>query len=117
MARERLQKVYNVPVRTQRLRDRQAGVKRQRHYSKSDLKADSLTITQEYSKHKGVFLAGNKQLYWRLPDSRTTDLAQYVGRGRARKAIAKLRRLQELNGLFRRQQALSDVSKHSKALS
>ena len=108
ISRERLQKVYNVPARTQRYRSEQAGVKRQRNYSKSNLTADSLAITQEYSKHKGAFVAGNKLIYWRLPDTRTTDQATDAGKGRARKANRAFRILQNQKALFQMQQGLTD---------
>ena len=108
ISREKMQKTSNVPTSTQRYRENKAGVKRQAHYAQSNLKADSLPMLQDFSDHKGVFLASNKRIYWRLPDSRTTDQALYVGRGRMRKAIGELRELQRQNGLLIMQRAFSD---------
>ena len=108
--RESLQKRYNVPVSTQRYRDAQAGTKRIRNYANSgiEIKPDELAMVQEESNHKGAFIAGNKHLYWRLPDTRATDQAVFVGRGRARKARAKLRILQNQKALLQEQQGLTD---------
>lgn len=108
MAQETARDIYNVSPRTQRYRNKKAGVKCQRHYAKSDLKADNLAMIQEYSPHKRVFRAYNDLLYRRLPDSRTTNLAQHAGRGRARKANKKLRILQNHEALLQRQQGLAD---------
>jgi hypothetical protein len=114
ISRKQLETITNVPVSTQRYRDNQAGVERQRHYAQSRLKKDSLAMLEDCSKHKGLFVASNGLLYWRLPDSRTTDLATDAGKGRGRKATAKLRYLQgqeeTYNGLLKMQQALSDDS-------
>lgn len=108
VTRATLRKRTDVSESTQRYRDNQAGVERERHFAQSNYRADSLAMLQDVSDHRGVFLANNGRLYWRLPDSRTTDRAVYVGKGRGRKAKGELRHYQETNGLLKMQQALSD---------
>jgi hypothetical protein len=110
ISRERLQKTVNVPVSTQRYRDNQAGVNRQANYAQSNYKADSLSMLKEYGHYKGLFVANNKSVYWRLPDTRTTDIATDAGKSRGRKAKAELRYLQEQehNGAFKMQRANGD---------
>ncbi len=109
ISRERQQKTYNIPASTQKYRDNQAGVNRQANYACSDYKADELQGLKEFSNHKGLFVASNKRVYWRLPDTRTTDKATDAGKGRGRKAKAELKTLQEQdqNGALKRQRALS----------
>lgn len=110
ISREKQQKTYNIPASTQRYRDNQAGVERQANYAQSDYKADSLPMLQEYGHYKGLFVANNKRVYWRLPDTRTTDIATDAGKGRGRKAKAELRNLQEQehNGALKKQRANGD---------
>ena len=108
ISREKMQKITGVAASTQCYRDNKAGVKRQANYAQSDYKADSLLMLKELSKHKGLFVANNKRVYWRLPDTRTTDIATDAGKGRSRKATAQLRDLQQdQNGAFIEQRALS----------
>lgn len=110
ISREKQQKTYNIPASTQRYRDNQAGVERQANYAQSDYKADSLPMLQEYGHYKGLFVANNKRVYWRLPDTRTTDIVTDIGKGRGRKAKAELRNLQEQehNGALKKQRANGD---------
>lgn len=88
ISREAIQKAVNIPVSTQRYRDVQAGIKRQRNYSKSNLKADSFAGVIEHTDHKVPFVTRDGFIAWRLPDTRTASHAQTLGRGRARKAVA-----------------------------
>jgi hypothetical protein len=110
ISRERNQKVFNVAASTQRYRDNQAGVNRQANYAQSDYKADSLPMLKEFGQYKGLFVASNKRVYWRLPDTRTTDIVKDAGKGRGRKAKAELRNLQdqEHNSAFKMQRANGD---------
>lgn len=109
ISREKMQKLVNVPVSTQRYRDAQAGVKRTRNYAKSDLKGDLLPAVVEYTDHKAPYVRGDGFIGWRLPDARTTDLVRVVGKGRARKANKKLRQ-KEQSGLLLMERALSDAT-------
>ncbi len=110
ISRERQQKKYDVAASTQRYRDNQAGVNRTSNYAQSDYKADSLPMLQEFGHYKGLFVANNKRVYWRLPDTRTTDITTDAGKSRGRKAKAELRNLQdqEHNGAFKMQRANGD---------
>jgi len=108
ITRDAMQKLSNVPVSTQRYRDRQAGVNRTRNYSRSNMRGDMLQGVKEYTQHKGVYLAGDGRIYWRLPNSYQVSFAMRGGKGRARKAKKIIRQLsQNHDGLFQRQQALS----------
>jgi len=109
ISRETMQKIVNVPVSTQRYRDAQAGVKRQRNYAKLKAKADALPILKEYSRHKGLYVRSDGFIGSRKPDSRSTDLAFRGGKGRTRKANKILRQIeQRQDGLSLVRQALSD---------
>ena len=107
ISREKMQKVINVPVSTQRYRDASAKVDRTPNYCKSAFTAGMLTGLKDYSKHKGIFLSKNGFIYWRLPNSYQVDFAQRGGRGRAKKANKIIKSMQSINGLFQKQQALS----------
>ena len=112
ISRERQQKKYNVPASTQRYRDNQAGVTRTANYAILDKKytANCLPGLQEFSHHKGLFVANNGRIYTRKPDTRTTDITTDAGKSRGRKAKAELRNLQdqEHNGAFKMQRANGD---------
>ena len=109
ISRDRLEQMTGVPTSTQRYRDNQAGVQRTANYAQSDYKADHLPGLQELSDHKGLFVANNGRVYWRLPDKRTTDAATDAGRGRGRKAQSELNTLneQDQDGALLEQRALS----------
>jgi hypothetical protein len=96
ISRERLQKVFNVPVRTQRYRTAQAETKCQANYANLGIKVkpSQLKHWEENSSYKGLFIAGNGYLFTRLPDTRSTELVIDIGKGRGKKATAKLRELQ-----------------------
>ena len=94
-----------MPVRTQQSYDNQAGVERRSHYAISERGADEITGVAEFD-HKGAFKFYDKKhphgvLAYRLPDSRTTNAAESLQRGRSRKISKALKRLnfQRLNGL------------------
>lgn len=107
ISREKMQKVINVPVSTQRYRDASAKVDRVRNYCKSAYRGSMLAGLKEHSKHKGIYLSKNGFIYWRLPNSYQVDFAMRGGRGRARKANKIIKSMQSVNGLFQKQQALS----------
>jgi len=107
IAREKMQKIINVPVSTQRYRDNAAGVERTRNYCKSEIKADMLTSLKDYSNHKGVYVGGDGFIYWRLPNSYQVSFAMRGGRGRARKANKIIKIIQSENGLSKKRRALS----------
>ena len=107
ISREKIQKEINIPVSTQRYRDSQVGVKRERNYSKSNLRGDSFAGVREYTKHKAPFISGNGFIYWRLPDRRFTKHAQPARKGRARKVNQTIRNANQ-KGLSIMRRALSD---------
>ena len=107
ISREKMQKVINVPVSTQRYRDAAAKVDRVRNYCKSAYHGSMLAGLKEHSNHKGLFLSKNGFIYWRLPNSYQVDFAMRGGRGRAKKANKIIKSMQSNNGLFLMQQALS----------
>jgi hypothetical protein len=113
ITRERQRKLVNVPVSTQRYRDRQAGLIRHPNFAKSNMRSDKLAglklaALEGYSKHRGLYLRNDGLVGWRLPDSRTTDVAECAGRGRARKANIIIRRHQLQNSSSPERRALSD---------
>jgi hypothetical protein len=108
ISRERMQKIVNVPVSTQRFRDSQAGVVRKQNHAKLKARADALPGLQEYGKHKALYLRKDGHIGSRKPDSRFTDLASRAGKGRARKANATLQRMQQDFGSSLMRRALSD---------
>src|SRR5258706_8291016 len=108
VSRERMQKIVNVPVSTQRYRDAQAGVVRQQNHAKLKLRADMFPILNEYgTHHKGLYIRKDGFLGSRKPDSRYTNIAVRAGKGRARKANATLHRIQHRDGLSQVRQAFS----------
>lgn len=108
ISRERMQKIVNVPVSTQRYRDAQAGVVRQQNHAKLKAKADCLPGLVEFgTRHKALYVRKDGYIGSRKPDSRFTDLALRAGKGRARKANATLHRMQRNDGLSLMRQALS----------
>ncbi|NUQ86496.1 MAG: hypothetical protein HUU11_17470 [Anaerolineales bacterium] len=117
ISRERMQKIVNVPVSTQRYRDAQAGVVRQQNYAKLKAKADSLPGLVEFgTRHKALYVRKDGYIGSRKPDSRFTDIALRAGKGRARKANATLHRMQRNDGLSLMRQALSqDVTPETDA--
>lgn len=109
ISRERMQKIVNVPVSTQRYRDTQAGVIRQQNHAKLNAMANSSAMLNEYGygHHKGLYIRKDGYIGSRKPDSRYTDIAFRAGKGRARKANATLHRMQRNDGLSLMRQALS----------
>jgi hypothetical protein len=107
ISRERMQKILNVPISTQRYRDRQAGVTRQRNYARLNYRADSLAMLKEFSRHKRLYVRYDGYIGSRKPDSRFTEIAVRAGKGRARKANATLHRMQRSDGLSPMRQAFS----------
>lgn len=108
ISRERMQKIVNVPVSTQRYRDAQARVTRRQNHARLKARADSLPMYQDYGRHKGLYSRRDGHIGSRKPDSRFSDIAFRGGRGRARKANATLHRMQRLDGLSLMRQALSE---------
>jgi hypothetical protein len=108
VSRERMQKIVNVPVSTQRYRDAQAGVTRQQNHAKLNNKADALPMLKEYGQHKGLYIRKDGYIGSRKPDSRFTGIAARGCKGRARRANATLHRLLQQNGLSQMRQAFSD---------
>lgn len=108
ISRERMQKLVNVPVSTQRYRDNQAGVTSQANYARLKNRAGDLAMLREYGQHKGLYVRKDGFLGSRKPDSRTTDIAERGRKGRARKANATLHRMERMTGLSLVRQALSD---------
>lgn len=99
ISRAKQEQLTGVPVRTQRAYDNQAGVDRRAHYAVSERPADELTGSSEFENHPGAFLFYDKKrrcntLAWRLPDSRTTSAAVSLQRGRSKKIIKAVKRLQ-----------------------
>ncbi len=107
ISREQIQKTLNVSRSSQKYRDNQAGVKRDRNYSKSALKADSLTGIQENTKHKAPFILRDGFIAWRLPDTRHATATRPAGKGRGRKIRTYLHNSQQ-KGLSNMRRALSD---------
>lgn len=108
ISRERMQKIVNVPVSTQRYRDAQAGVIRQQNHVKLKDRAEMFPILNEYgTHHKGLYIREDGFLGSRKPDSRFTNIASRAGKGRARKANATLHRIQHRDGLSLMRQAFS----------
>lgn len=113
IARGTIQKLLNVPVSTQRYRDAQSKIERTPNYAQSNIPADQLAGMKENTTRKGLFVAGNKFIYWRLPNSYKADFAMIGSKGRTRKANKLIRTMQSLDGLFIKQQALSFDSDNS----
>lgn len=109
ISREKMQKIVNVSVSTQRYRDAQANVTRVQNHAKLNVKADSLPMLKEYSNHKGLYIRKDGYVGSRKPDSRYSDIATRAGKGRSRKANKTLHRMQLQNGLSIMRQALSDA--------
>ncbi|GJQ37439.1 MAG: hypothetical protein JETCAE01_34490 [Anaerolineaceae bacterium] len=116
VSRERMQKIVNVPVSTQRYRDAQAGVERVQNHAKLNdkppalgKKADYLSMLREYSKHKGLYIRRDGHVGSRKPDSRYSNIASRGGRGRSKKANKTLHRMKLQNGLSLMRQALSSA--------
>lgn len=110
ITRRRLQALSDVPERTQRYRDGQAGTLRTRNYSKSDRRADHLAGELEHGRHEGTFTTPDGYIAWRLPNSYAASYATRRGKGRARKAnrvIQAITASQHLDGLLPTQQPLS----------
>lgn len=107
ISRERMQKIVNVPVSTQRYRDAQAGVVRQQNHAKLKAKADALPMLQDYGKHKGLYVRRDGQIGSRKPDSRYSNIASRGGKGRSKKANKTLHRMQQNDGLSIMRQAFS----------
>ena len=97
MSRKQLAKTYGVSVRTQRYRTSFAGTECQANYANLGIKTsdDHLQGWADNTHHKGLFVAGNGYLYARKPDTRSSRFVLDVGKGRSRKAQAKLRQDQE----------------------
>jgi hypothetical protein len=111
ISRERLQKVYNVPARTQTYRDNQADVNRQSNYADTGIIASAGDLPawqQNNSQWKGLFRASNGHLYRRLPDTRATNKVILIGTGRGKKALSELRHLQDITACYKRDQALAN---------
>ena len=111
ISRERLQKAYNVPARTQTYRDNQADVSRQANYANTGIIANSADVNawqENNTQWKGLFRASNGRLYRRLPDTRATDRVVLIGTGRSRKALSELRHLQDITACYKRDQALAN---------
>ena len=106
ISRERMQKLANVPVSTQRYRDVQAKVKRIANYSKTTIPGDRLAGVHEFGK-RGAFIDADGFIYWRLANSYNVDFALLVGKGRSRKADKELRT--HTDGLSNGRQALGQV--------
>jgi len=108
ISRERMQKIVNVPVSTQRYRDNQAGVIRQQNHAKLKARADMFPGLLEHgTHHKGIYIRRDGFIGCRKPDSRFTEIAFRAGKGRARKANATLHRMQRIDGLSQVRQAFS----------
>lgn len=105
ISREQIQKSINLSVRTQVYRDRQAGTLRTRNYSKSEIKADNLTVIKEHGSHRAPFVTRDGFIAWRLPDTRQAASAQRVGQGRARKINKTIR--SDSKGLSNMRRALA----------
>jgi len=111
ISRERLQKVYNVPARTQTHRDNQADVNRQSNYADTGIEVSAGDVKawqQNNPQWKGLFRASNGHLYRRLPDTRATNKVILIGTGRGRKALSELRHLQDITACYKRDQALAN---------
>lgn len=109
ISRDKMQKIVNVAISTQRYRDAQAGrrVKRIRNYAKTKMRGDMLQGLLDFSKHKGIFIDGAGFINWRLPNSYQVKSAFRGGKGRGRKINKIIRSIQATNGLYQMQQALS----------
>lgn len=92
ITREQIQKAVNVPVSTQRYRDVQAGIKRQRNYAKSSWRADKFAGVIEHApQYKAPFVMRDGFIAWRLPDMRTAKHIERISKGRSRKINLVLR--------------------------
>ena len=116
IARGRMLKIVNVAISTQRYRDAQAGVKRIRNYSKTNLRADMLPGLKDYSTRKGLFIDREGFINWRLPNSYQFTKALRGGKGRGRIANKIIRSIQDVNGLSQVQQALCLETEYSEAI-
>ncbi len=111
ISRERLQKAYNVPARTQTYRDNQADVNRQANYANTGIIANSADVNawqENNPQWKGLFRASNGRLYRRLPDTRATDRVIFIGTGRSEKALKELRHLQDITARYKGDWALDN---------
>jgi hypothetical protein len=109
ITRQQILEAVGVSKRTQYHRDRQAGTKIERNFSKSKLKADKLPGIKEHTNHKAPFVLRDGRIAWRLPDTRYSTATARGRKGRARKANLFIRKSQPLTGLSPMRQALSDV--------
>lgn len=121
ISRERMQKIINVAVSTQRYRDAQAGVKRVRNFAKSNRKTtpDQLRGLREFEllgNHKGVFIDRAGFINWRLPNSYQYMKALRGGKGRGRKANRIIRAIQSNDGLSNMRQALSYQEEYNREI-
>ena len=116
IARGRMLKLVNVAISTQRYRDAQAGVKRIRNYSKTNLRADMLPGLKDYSTRKGIFIDRDGFINFRLPNSYQFTKALRGGKGRGRIANKIIRSIQDVNGLSQVQQALCLETEYSEAI-
>ena len=94
-SREFLQKKYNVRSSTQKYRDNQAGVKREKNFAKSDMDSSHVDAVREFTDHKGVFGSSDKKVCWRLPDTRTAKNVTKAAPGRAKKNQSIVNSFQE----------------------
>jgi hypothetical protein len=109
ISREKIQKTYNIPLRTQTYRAAQMGegYKRTRNYSKSDYSADKIHVVRELSNHKAPFVSRGV-IYWRLPDYREAASVLHTNKGRSRKINTFLRAgAENPKGLSNMRQALA----------
>lgn len=105
------EKLSGVPISTQRYHDKRASVDRHHNIVVSDLPADQLDGVKEYI-HRAAFIFVDKRhrarVAWPTADSRTTDAAESLQRGRSRKIRKALERMQS--------QQKSDLSKKGQVL-
>lgn len=113
IARETIQKNYNIPQSTQRYRDASAKVTRIKNIAElgevenSRETIELLQAAKREGLYHGEYVKGGK-LYRRLPNTYQFTTALRGGRGRARKANKIINMQQQQNGLLQKQQALSD---------
>lgn len=106
IARAKIHEVTGVSERTQRYRDSEAGVKRQRNYAKTDISKDYYSMLREFSSRSGLFVSYSGKVMYRLPDTRTSPNSYRGPVSRARKHNKALRKMnrENLDGLFQMQQ-------------
>ena len=113
IARETIQKTYNIPQSTQRYRDAAARVTRITNIAdlgeveNSRETIELLQAAKREGLYHGEYVKGGN-LYRRLPNIYQFTTAIRGGRGRARKANKIIKLQQQQNGLLQKQQALSD---------